>query len=38
LIDVRNRVVHGDLDAEPTSADIELLLSGVEETLRANVS
>jgi uncharacterized protein YutE (UPF0331/DUF86 family) len=38
LIDVRNRVVHGDLDAEPSSADIEQLLSGVEETLRANVS
>ena len=36
LIGLRNRIVHGDLDAEPTTADVELLLSGVEETLRAN--
>ncbi len=36
LISLRNRIVHGDLDAEPAAADVELVLSGAEETLRAN--
>ena len=36
LIGLRSRIVHGDLDAEPTKADVELLLSGVEEALRPN--
>lgn len=36
LIDLRNRLVHGDLVAEPTMADVELVLSAVEETLNAD--
>lgn len=35
LISLRNRVVHGDLTAEPTTADVELVLSAIEETLNA---
>jgi uncharacterized protein YutE (UPF0331/DUF86 family) len=33
LIDLRNRIVHGDLSGEPTSADVELVLAAVAETL-----
>ncbi|VUF12102.1 hypothetical protein [Methylobacterium dankookense] len=33
LIDLRNRIVHGDLMAEPTDADIEQVLAAVEETV-----
>ena len=33
LIDLRNRIAHGDLDAEPATPDIEQVLSAVEETL-----
>src|SRR5262249_30274006 len=38
LIDVRNRVVHGDLMADPATADIELVLSAIEETLSADAA
>jgi uncharacterized protein YutE (UPF0331/DUF86 family) len=38
LIDVRNRIVHGDLAAEPAEADIDLVLSTIEETLKADTS
>jgi uncharacterized protein YutE (UPF0331/DUF86 family) len=34
LINVRNRIVHGDTSVEPTAEDIDLLLGIVEETLR----
>ncbi len=33
LVDLRTRVVHGDLSAEPSAADVEILLSAIEETL-----
>ena len=33
LVDLRNRIVHGDLDAEPAQADIELMLSVVSNAL-----
>lgn len=36
LIDLRNRIVHGDLVAEPETADIELVLTAIEETLRTD--
>jgi uncharacterized protein YutE (UPF0331/DUF86 family) len=35
LVALRNRVVHGDLSAEPTAADVQLVLSAIEETLSA---
>jgi uncharacterized protein YutE (UPF0331/DUF86 family) len=38
LIDLRNRIVHGDLAAEPAPADIELVLSAIEETLSTDAS
>jgi uncharacterized protein YutE (UPF0331/DUF86 family) len=38
LIEVRNRIVHGDLNAEPAAADVELVLSGISETLTANAA
>jgi uncharacterized protein YutE (UPF0331/DUF86 family) len=38
LIEPRNRIVHGDLDVEPTSADVELVLSAVSETLAAKAA
>jgi hypothetical protein len=38
LIDLRNRIVHGDLGAEPTAAEVELVLSAIEETLNAKAS
>jgi hypothetical protein len=38
LIDLRNRLVHGDLSFEPTSADVELVLAAVGETLTANAA
>lgn len=33
LIDLRNRVVHGDLGAEPSRDDVEAVLSAVQEAL-----
>ncbi|WP_298955882.1 hypothetical protein [uncultured Methylobacterium sp.] len=33
LIDLRNRVVHGDLTAEPSAGDVERVLATVEEVL-----
>jgi uncharacterized protein YutE (UPF0331/DUF86 family) len=38
LVDLRNRIVHGDLAAEPATADVELVLSAIEETLGADMS
>lgn len=38
LVDVRNRVVHGDLAAEPSTADIDLILSAVRQALNAESS
>jgi len=38
LIELRNRIVHGDLNAEPTSADIQLILTAVEKTISAGVA
>lgn len=38
LIELRNRIVHGDLDAEPTAADVQLILTAVEKTVSANVT
>ncbi|MEO5372877.1 MAG: DUF86 domain-containing protein [Alphaproteobacteria bacterium] len=38
LIELRNRIVHGDLSVEPETKDIELVLSAIEETLNANAS
>ena len=38
LIALRNQIVHGDVGAEPTSEDVNLLLSAVEETLQVGVS
>jgi uncharacterized protein YutE (UPF0331/DUF86 family) len=33
LVELRNRVVHGDLGAEPTADDIEAVLSAVQDAL-----
>jgi uncharacterized protein YutE (UPF0331/DUF86 family) len=33
LIELRNRVVHGDLTAEPSSADVNVVLSAVKAVL-----
>lgn len=38
LVELRNRIVHGDLNAEPASADVELVLSAISETLAANAA
>lgn len=38
MIDLRNRIVHGDVAAEPAIADVEIILSAVEETLSADAS
>ena len=38
LVEVRNRIVHGDLEAEPATADIESVLSAIDETLNAGAS
>lgn len=38
LIELRNRIVHGDLTVEPTSAEVELILSAISETLEANAA
>jgi uncharacterized protein YutE (UPF0331/DUF86 family) len=36
LIELRNRIVHGDLNAEPTSKQVELVLSAIQRTLAAH--
>lgn len=36
--DLRNRMVHGDLSAEPSSADIGLLVAAINETLTADAA
>lgn len=36
LISLRNRIVHGDLNAEPTEADVSLVLRTVAETLKSD--
>ena len=33
LTDLRNRIVHGDLSLEPTSDDVQVLLSAIDEAL-----
>jgi uncharacterized protein YutE (UPF0331/DUF86 family) len=38
LIALRNQIVHGDVVAEPTAEDVNLLLSAVEEALQVGVS
>jgi uncharacterized protein YutE (UPF0331/DUF86 family) len=38
LIELRNRIVHGDLDAEPTSTDVELVLSAIQKTMAADAA
>lgn len=38
LIDLRNRIVHGDVDAEPTQDDVDLILSAISETLEASAA
>ena len=37
LIDLRHRIVHGDLMAEPSAMDVEAVLSAIDETLSASV-
>lgn len=36
LIDLRNRIVHGDLAAEPETEDVELVLSAIEQAMTAD--
>jgi uncharacterized protein YutE (UPF0331/DUF86 family) len=36
LIELRNRIVHGDLNAEPTSKQVDLVLSAIQRTLAAH--
>lgn len=38
LIDLRNRIVHGDVNAEPTRDDVDLVLSAILETLEASAA
>ncbi len=38
LIDLRNRIVHGDVDAEPTVQEVELVLSAIHDTLAAQAA
>jgi hypothetical protein len=38
LIELRNRIVHGDLDAEPAIEEVELVLSAVSHTLNENAA
>jgi uncharacterized protein YutE (UPF0331/DUF86 family) len=37
LIELRNRIIHGDLNVEPAPADVELVLSAVTETLAGDL-
>lgn len=36
LLDLRNRLVHGDLTTEPTLSEVQSVLSAIDETLKAN--
>lgn len=36
LVDLRNRIVHGDLSAEPTSAEVQVVLLAIDETLKTD--
>jgi uncharacterized protein YutE (UPF0331/DUF86 family) len=38
LIELRNRIIHGDLSAEPTSSDVKLMLSAIEQTLASDTA
>jgi uncharacterized protein YutE (UPF0331/DUF86 family) len=38
LVDLRNKVAHGDLSAEPTAEDVQLVLAAIEETLAAKAA
>ncbi len=38
LVDLRNRIVHGDVNAEPMPNDVDLVLSAISETLTASVA
>jgi uncharacterized protein YutE (UPF0331/DUF86 family) len=38
LTELRNRIVHGDLDAEPSSADVDLVLTAIADTLAADAT
>jgi hypothetical protein len=38
LIPARNQIVHGDVGAEPSIADVELVLSAIEDTLSAEAA
>lgn len=38
LIEVRNRIIHGDLSVEPAAGDIDLILSVVSETIAAEAA
>ncbi|MCP1539868.1 hypothetical protein [Methylorubrum extorquens] len=38
LIPLRNRIVHGDLTVEPTTAEIEFVLATIEDVLDADLS
>lgn len=38
LVDLRNRIVHGDLIAEPGPSDVELVLAAVDMALSERLS
>jgi REase_AHJR-like/Protein of unknown function DUF86 len=38
LIGLRNRIVHGDLNAKPTSTDVDLMLSAIRAALAADAA
>lgn len=38
LIELRNRIVHGDVVAEPTADEVDLVLAAIEETLVADAA
>jgi uncharacterized protein YutE (UPF0331/DUF86 family) len=38
LIALRNQIVHGDVAAEPAAADVNLMLTAIEETLATSMA
>jgi uncharacterized protein YutE (UPF0331/DUF86 family) len=38
LIELRNRIVHGDVTAEPTAQEVDLILAAIDETLRVEAA
>lgn len=38
LIDLRNRIIHGDIEVEPSAADVQLVISAITETLEADAA